>query len=182
MKVTWLVLVLLALTSNLTRAQSCNPAVVSYIVRDENAQVLSAAELNTLYEQLPEASGAAHSYVSEVSFKDDGKTYYWPESADWEQGRKVTSLGFANAEACAMTLTEVTLTYHDKQMRLIFNLDITRTQPDRRLVIDALPFQAGTFELDLRGWSRRRDEMIPAERWKKVSSDDRAIRNGVLKP
>src|SRR5436190_22450873 len=54
----------------------------SYIVRDENAQVLSAAELNTLYEQLPKAIGTAHSYVSEVSFKDDGKSYHWPESAD----------------------------------------------------------------------------------------------------
>ena len=182
MKAVWLVLALLALTHNLTRAQSCNPAVVSYIVRDENAQVLSAAEFKTIYEQLPKTIGEAHSYLSEVSFKDDGKTYYWPESAHWGQGRKVTSLEFANAETCAMALTEVTLIYHDKQMRLIFNLDITRTQPDRRLVIDALPFQTGTFELDLRGWSRRGDEMIPAERWKKVSFDHRAIRNGVVKP
>jgi uncharacterized protein with PIN domain len=159
------VLALLALTSNLTRAQSCNPAVVSYIVRDENAQVLSRRNSNRL-RTIAESHRHGAQYVSEVSFKDDGKTYIWPESADWGQGRKVASLEFANAETCAMTLTEVTLIYQDKQMRLIFNLDITRTQPDRRLVISALPFQAGTFALDLRGWSRRRDEMIPAERWK----------------
>jgi hypothetical protein len=154
---------------NSTRAQSCNPAVVSYIVRDESGQVLSAAELKTVYEQLPQVIGTARTYVGEVSFKDDGKSYYWPESADWKRGRKVTSLGFANAENCAMLLTEVTLTYHNRKMRLIFNLDVTRTQPDRRQVIDSLPFQTGTFKLDLSGWARSENEVTPAERWKRVS-------------
>lgn len=172
MRVAMFVVLLLALATgapdNSTRAQSCNPAVVNYIVRDESGQVLSAAELKTVYEQLPQAIGAARTYMGEVSFKADGKSYYWPESADWGKGRKVPSLGFANAETCAMPLTEVTLTYHDRKMRLIFNLDVTRTQPDRRQVIDSQPFQTGTFKLDLNGWSRNENEVIPAERWKKV--------------
>jgi hypothetical protein len=173
MRIAMFVALLLALApgspDNSTFAQFCNPAVVNYIVRDENGQVLSEPELKTVHEQLPESIGSARTYVGEVSFKDDGKTYYWPESADWGQGRKVTSLGFANAETCAMPLTEVTLTYHNRKMRLIFNLDITRTQPDRRLVIDSLPFQTGAFKLDLSGWSHSRNEVIPAERWKKVN-------------
>ena len=75
---------------------------------------------------------------------------------------------FANAGTCTMHLTEATLTYRHKRMRLIFNIDITRTQHDRRPVIDSLPFQEGTFELDLSGWSHDGDKLIPAERWKKV--------------
>jgi hypothetical protein len=124
-----------------TRAQSCNPAVVSYLVRDERGQVISAAELKAVYEQLPQSIGDAHLDAGEVSFKADGKSYYWPEDANWAQGRKLPALQFANAAACAMRLTEVTLTRNNRQMRLIFNLEVTRAQPDRRLVVDALPFQ-----------------------------------------
>jgi hypothetical protein len=67
-----------------------------------------------------------------------------------------------------MRLTEATLTYHNKVMRLIFKIDIARDQLDRRPVIDSPPFQEGAFELDLNGWSRDKDRMIPAQRWKKI--------------
>jgi len=153
---------------NPTHAQSCNPAVVNYIIRDESGKVLSEAELKSVYEQLPESIGDAHTYPGEVSFADDGKSFYRPESLDWKRGKKVPSLEFANAGTCTMHLTEATLTYRHKRMRLIFNIDITRTQHDRRPVIDSLPFQEGTFELDLSGWSHDGDKLIPAERWKKV--------------
>jgi hypothetical protein len=151
-----------------SRAQSCNPAVVNYIVRDEGGKVLSAAELKSIYEQLPKSIGDARLDVGEVSFAADGKSFYWPESVDWEKGKKAPSLQFANAETCTMRLTEATLTHHNKRMRLIFNIDIARKQPDRRPVIDSLPFQEGVFELDLSGWSHSEDKVIPAERWKKV--------------
>ena len=52
-------------------------------------------------------------------------------------------------------------------MRLIFKLDISRTQPDRRIVIDSLPFQEGSFVLDLSGWSGS-DKLIPATKWMKL--------------
>ncbi|HKQ76957.1 MAG TPA: hypothetical protein VJ810_24900 [Blastocatellia bacterium] len=149
-------------------AQSCNPAVVNYIVRDEGGKVLSVAELKSVYERLPKSIGDAHTDVGEVSFVDDGKSFYWPESVDWEKGKKVPSLQFANAETCAMRLSEATLTYHNKRMRMIFNIDIARKQPDRRPVIDSPPFQEGVFELDLSGWPHYEDKVIPAERWKKV--------------
>src|SRR5262245_52649113 len=138
-------------SGNLTHAQSCNPAAVNYIVRDEAGKVLSEAELKSVSEQLPKSIGDAHTYVGEVSFADDGKSFYWPESSDWQKGKKAPSLEFANAETCSMRLTEVTLTYHNKRMRLIFNIDITKAQPDRRPVIDSLPFRDGAFELDLSG-------------------------------
>jgi hypothetical protein len=153
---------------NQIRAQSCNPAVVNYLVRDENGKLLSEAELKSVYEQLPKSIGDGHTYLGEVSFADDGNTFYWPESIEWKNGRKVPSLKFANAATCTMHFPEVTLMHRNKKMRLIFNIDITRTQPDRRPVIDSLPFQEGAFELDLSGWSHDTDKMIPAERWKKV--------------
>ena len=148
-------------------AQSCNPAVVSYLVRDEKGKLLDEVALKSICEQLPKSIGDARIYAGEVSFSADGKTFYRPESLDWEKGRKVPSLHFGNSEACAMHLAEVTLSYHNKMMRLIFNIDITRTQSDRRPVVDARPFQEGTFRLDLGGRQPEADQMISAKRWKK---------------
>ena len=157
-------------TSNPAYAQYCNPAVVNYILRDEKGKVLTETELKTVYEQLPKAIGDAHLYSGQVSFAEDERTFYWPESADWQKGRKQPALEFVNSETCTMHLTEVTLTYHNKEMRLIFNINIARDRPDRRPVIDSPSFQEGTFELDLGGWPGARDQMIPAERWKKVKA------------
>ena len=151
-------------------AQSCNPAVVNYILRDEKGKVLTETEIKTVYEQLPKAIGDAHLDSGQVSFAEDERTFYWPESVDWQKGRKQPALEFANAATCTMHLTEVTLTYHGKRMRLIFDINIDRSQPDRRLVVDSLPFQEGTFRLDLNGWLGRQDKKIPGQRWKKVKT------------
>ncbi len=152
------------------RVQACNPAVVNYLVRDEEGRVLSETELKSVYERLPKTIGDAHLNAGQVSFAADKKTFYWPESVDWPKGNKQPALEFANAETCTMHLTEVTLIYHNRKMHLIFNLDIARAQPDRRPVIDSLPFQEGTFALDLNGWPSGRDELIPSERWKKIET------------
>ena len=157
-------------TRNPAYAQSCNPAVVNYILRDENGKVLTETETKTIYEQLPKAIGDARLYLGQVSFAEDERTFYWPESVDWQKGRKLPSLEFANSETCTMQLAEVALTYHGKKMRLVFDINIDRSQPDRRLVVDSLPFQEGTFGLDLTGWPGARDQIIPAERWKKVKT------------
>ena len=156
---------LLALVFNL---QSCNPAVVDYIIRDEKGQVLSEADVKAIVTQLPKQVGNANVDGTQVSFADDKKTYYWPESVEWEKGNKLPALSFANAATCTLQLEEVTITYHDKKMRLIFNIDIARQQNDRRPVVDSLRFQEGTFKLDLTGWTKDENKMIPATRWKKV--------------
>ncbi|PWT88757.1 MAG: hypothetical protein C5B55_12615 [Blastocatellia bacterium] len=156
-------LLFLPLTS--ASAQSCNPAAVDYIVRDEMGQILNNEELNTIHRTLPKTIGNADTSVDEVSFASDGVTYYWPESVEANAGTKVPVLGFVNAGTCTMNLNRVDLTYHGKTMSLIFNIIIDRDQDDRRPVIDSLPFHDGTFVLDLSGWSRNRDQMIPATRW-----------------
>lgn len=63
-------------TGGLTHAQSCNPAVVSLIVRDERGNVLSEAELKSISEQLPDSIDDARVNIGEVSFAEDGKTFY----------------------------------------------------------------------------------------------------------
>ena len=57
-------------TGNPSRAQSCNPAVVNYIVRDEGGKGLSESELKSVYEQLPKSIGDARIDVGEVSFAE----------------------------------------------------------------------------------------------------------------
>ena len=168
-------LLLVPLTS--VSAQSCNPAAVDYIVRDEKGNVLNGEELKTIHQQIPEKIGNADTAVSEVSFTSDGVTYYWRESVDWDKGNKVSTLEFANAGTCTLNLPRVELAYQGMKMTLIFEIGIERHQDDRRLVIDSVPFQNGTFILDLSGWSHSRDKMIPATRWKKSTpQQDKDIR------
>ena len=110
-------------------AQSCNPAVVNYILRDENGKVLTETEIKTVYEQLPKAIGEARLYSGQVSFAEDERTFYWPESVDWQKGRKLPSLEFANSETCTMQLAELALIYHRKKMRLVFDINIAKPNP-----------------------------------------------------
>jgi hypothetical protein len=149
-------------------AQSCNPAVVNYLVRDEKGKLMNDAEITAVYERLPKSIDDARTFIGEVAFASDGKTFYWPESVDWPKGQKMLALQFINNKTCTMQLSEATLTYRHKTMRLIFNLKITRTQDDRRPVIDGPPFQEGVFKLDLKNWPTNRDQLIPARRWKHV--------------
>jgi hypothetical protein len=150
--------------------QSCNPAVVSYLVRDEKGRVLNEAELQTIYAQLPKKIGNAGLEAGQVSLAENGQDFYWPESVDWSKGRKEPALEFANAATCTMQLSEVTLIYHDRKMHLIFNIEIDRTTQNRRPVVDSLPFQEGTFVLDLKNWAGERDKIIPALHWKKLAA------------
>jgi hypothetical protein len=165
-----LLIVLLISTSSNIETQSCNPASVTYMVRDEKGNILTDTELKTISDQLPKTIGDANINRSEVSFVDSTK-YYWPESADWSKGTKKSVLEMANAGTCTMKLKDVVLTYHSKQMHLIFNIDISRSQNDRRMVIDSLPFQEGTFELQkMTPRETGYDQLIPATSWKKVAN------------
>jgi hypothetical protein len=169
MPIVWLLIISTSI-AGFRAAQSCNPAVVDYLVRDEKGKPLSETELKLVAEQLPRTINDATVSIDQVSFRSDMHTYYWPESIGWPKGQKQSALEFANAGTCTLHLTEVNLTYHGKKMRLIFDVDISRNQQDRRPVIDALPFQEGAFSLDLSGWSHETEKLIPAARWKKVTA------------
>jgi len=179
---------------NPAQAQYCNPALVSYIVRDENGKPLTEEALQSVAEQLPKSIGDAQIYAGEVSLTENGRRFYRQESVDWDKGKKVPALHFINDGNCAMRLGKVTLTYQGKQMRLFFNLSITRTQHDRRWVFDSLPFQEGSFVVDVEGWPWEKNEVVSADRWRaapdltpdqphappKVITDGRAIFKPIL--
>src|SRR5438093_1525700 len=136
----WLLLTLTVMFARVASGQYCNPVAVNYIVRDETGRVLTTDELKSLAELLPKQVGDATTSVVETSFAPDNKTYYWSESVDWAKGTKVPSLMFSNAAICAMHFSEITLNYKKRKMRLIFGIDLPRYQPDRRPVVDSLPF------------------------------------------
>ena len=162
-------LLLLVFLPAAAHAQSCNPASVYYIVRDEKGAVLNKTELQTVFDQLPKKIDDATVVMAEVSFAPDKQTYYWPESVEWEKGIKVPALLFSNASTCTLHLTEVLLPYKGQSMRLAFNIDIARRQEDRRQVVDSLGFQNGNFKLDLTKWNHAEDKPIPATYWKQVT-------------
>jgi hypothetical protein len=150
------------------RAQSCNPAVVSLIVRDAKGEVLTESDLKLIASTMPKDIGDATIWVGEVSIADDNKSFYWPESTDWPKGKKLPSLNFSNERTCTMHLTEATLEFKGQKMRLVFNINIERATKDRRPVIDAPKFQNGNFQLDLTNWSHAEHELIKATYWKKL--------------
>ena len=160
--------VLLMMTAITAHAQYCNPAAVSYLVRDENGSLVQGSELNGIIEKLPKTIDESAVASDRVSFSDE-QHFYRQESADWDKGRKVEAIGIANASKCTLKLNELTLTYHGKRMHLVFNIDIARGENDRRLVIDSLPFDEGTYKLDLSAFTHERDQLIPALSWKKVA-------------
>jgi hypothetical protein len=162
-----IIILLICGSAGLSQAQSCNPAVVSYLVHDERGRLLSESELEAVHKQLPTSIGDADTFLGEISLANDGKSFYRPESVNFDKGKKMPALEFINAKTCTMHLSEVTLVYHEKRMRLIFNIDIARFQSNRRPVIDSLVFQEGTFELD-KSRLPEADELVPSTVWKKV--------------
>jgi hypothetical protein len=166
-KILWLTLFVLVMYKSV-HAQSCNPASVFYIVRDEGGKVVSTTDLASISAQLPKTIGDATTGANEISVKPDKRTYYWHEDADFDKGTKMPALLFANAATCTMHLGEVTIKYHGVTMRLIFNIDIDRSQDDRQQVIDSVKLQDGTFRLDQKGWNRERETIIPATFWTRI--------------
>jgi hypothetical protein len=144
--------------------QSCRPAVLKYIVRDERGENLSEAEMQAVRKQM--AQPAAE--VSMVSLSEDGGVYSDYSTEAKEAKTKLPALSYADAKSCELNVKELTLQHEGKTMRLIFNMNIYR----RAFVIDSLPFQRGTFELDLNDISEEdSSRVIPAKRWKKISDN-----------
>lgn len=154
----------LHLSAHAAYGQSCRPAVLQYIVRDEKGKNLSEAALEAVRKQMAQPAGE----VSLVSLAGDGKIYSEYSAEAKEAKTKLPALYYADAKSCELDVKEVTLQRAGKTMRLIFNLHIYR----RAFVIDSLPFRQGTFELDREDISEEdSSRVIPAKRWKKVSDN-----------
>ena len=142
-------------------AQSCRPAVLSYIVRDAKGKNLSEAELQAVHKQM---RGQPADGVDAIALAADGSLVGYSAK---ETKTEFAAITYADAAECKLKIGEFTLGYAGKTMRLIVNLDIDR----RTYVIDSLPFRNGTFKLDQKGLSSEAyyDQIVPAKRWKKIS-------------
>jgi hypothetical protein len=148
--------------------QSCRPAVIAYIVRDGKGNVLNEAQLQSLRKGLESWWN-----IRRLPFSENGKTLISEYSAEADQAKNLLPVLYvADSAGCEVGLTEVTLKYGGKSMRLLFNVRVFR----RAIAIDSLPFEEGTFELQLdselpdRKEPYRGEGYLPAERWKKISN------------
>ena len=162
-----LIPLLLLLAATTANAQYCNPASVSLLLHNKDGTALTEAELKSIAGSLPKEIGDAKVWVGEASLAPDNKSFYWEESTEYANGKKVPALMFSNSSTCTMKLTEVTIDFGGRKMRLVFNIDIARSTEDRRPVIYAPNFQNSTFQLNLTGWSHDPNTIIPADRWKR---------------
>jgi hypothetical protein len=147
--------------------QSCRPAVVGYIVRDEKGNVLNEAQLESVRKEM-----TSRWDIRRMPFSEDGKTLIGEYSEEAKRAKiLVPTLFVANASTCELGLEEVTLKYDGKTMRLRFKLWVYR----RAIAVDSLPFEEGTFELEMdKEWPDRKESYkgesyILAKRWKKIS-------------
>jgi hypothetical protein len=152
-------------------AQECHPAIVNYIVRDEKGKVLGKSDLNAVYERiskLPSEVGSV--YLGTAFLAKDRETFYSPYSEERKNGEEVPVIAFGHSGPCQLKFADSTLEYHGKKMRLFFDVDIpSKEQPVYDVVVDSLPFQEGTFKLDLSGLKQDDHRVMAASRWKRVS-------------
>lgn len=152
-------------------AQECHPAALYYIVRDERGKVLGEGELQAVYQRmskLPSEVGGV--YVGTAFLAKDRKTFYSPYSEERKSGEEVPVIAFSHSGPCELKFADATLEYHGKKMRLIFDVAIpSQEQPVHEIVVDSLPFQEGTFKLDLSGLKEGGRRVMAASRWKRVS-------------
>jgi len=152
-------------------AQECHPAAVNYIVRDEKGKVLGESELKGVYERTPKLPSEVGSvYLGAAFLAKDRKTFYSPYSEERKSGEEVPVIAFGHSGPCHLKFADSTLEYHGKKMRLFFDIDIpSKEQPVHDMVVDSLPFQEGTFKLDLSGLEHDDHKVMEAGRWKRIS-------------
>ena len=134
-------------TADLTAvAQSHRPAHVIYLVRDEKGEILDPKKLEAIVAPKGQEMKADTTFLKNAdgTTTDDVKCL---ESKVDVGGRPVS-------------LSEMTLKLRGQTMRLIFNV----TAREERILIDSLPFQAGTFKLsDKKKWTKVKDD-APADK------------------
>jgi hypothetical protein len=176
-------------------AQICPTVGVTYLVRGDDGQLLSAADLTAIIRHFPPVTEPGSTSrqtpernvvvgVDRIFLNEDGTLPATEESVQRAISNPTMALRFASG-GCEMHFGEVVLTHQGKTMRLIFNIDLGGTMNGRfsqrqRPVIDSVPFQEGTFILDVKLEALKTvsipndlnmqgiDVLVPAQSWKKV--------------
>lgn len=127
-------LMLVALFGKEVRSQSHGPCEIIYLVRDEKGELLDPAKLDAIESPKGEEmkSGTCSLRNPDGTYNDKVKCI---KSRLDIGGRPVA-------------LSEMTLKYQGKTMRLVFNLRLI----EMKRVVQGLPFQEGAFTLDKEKW------------------------------
>jgi hypothetical protein len=115
------------------RAQSHRPAVIEYLVRDEAGKLLDPAKLEVVATKKGEEMKPDTALVPGA----DGKR----ETVKCLSSR-------VDIGGRPVALSELTLKYGGKTMRLLFNVTVV----EEHRTIDSLPFREGTFTLKDNKW------------------------------
>ena len=165
-----LLVVVVCLPVGAIHAQVCPPVGVFYIVRDDTGKPLTEVELKPVFDRLPKTIGVASATIgaatvrmSSTPVNEDGSLRPYPYFGETVT-KTIPALSFLNGYPCRMHFEELTLTYRQKTMRLLFNLDLDPNGV-RILVIDSPSLQDGTFALG----APKAQTIVPAQQWKKLS-------------
>ena len=133
----WLVALSFALAwflPELMPAQSNGPCQIIYLVRDEKGELLDPALLESIAAAKGEEMKPGETFIKNA----DGTT---TENVKCLKSR-------LDIGGKPLRLSELTLKYHGKTMRLSFQLQIV----EERRVIDSVPFQESAFKLENGKW------------------------------
>jgi hypothetical protein len=120
------------------------------IVRAEDGRIFQKPDLDTLYERLPKTIGDA---VTSVEFRNG-----------------VPRLLVSNGYPCAIHFFEITLSYHEKKMRLLFDLDFNDRGTLSLVTIELPNFQEGIFRLIPNPGPPENGSWLLNDRWRKVET------------
>jgi hypothetical protein len=142
-------------------AQLCSPVGIFSIVRGEDGRVLNEAELEFVLEESPAPLGDGVAAATHAVYENEAESAYLISR---EGDPRIPIFYFRGTRPdCFLHLTEVTLVYRQREMRLVFAVTLeagteVRTPEGAYLtrpllmVVDSLPFREGAFELDFDSW------------------------------
>jgi hypothetical protein len=156
---------LIGLAPQMTRAQICAGSHLIYVVRDVKGATIDAANKDLKFDS------------------NNGDSGKWAIS-DWEYIRNniLTPKDIAKLRGKLAVLgtegmcifkkpVNLQLSLKGKTMNLTFLVPRLGEHDSRDFIVDSLPFQEGSFEIELRA----NTDFYPAARWKKVSNKTEAV-------
>ncbi|HYW70870.1 MAG TPA: hypothetical protein VE961_07545 [Pyrinomonadaceae bacterium] len=156
-------LIILNFTAPSARAQSCRPTMLYYLVRDEKGKPVPPADKNISYQTKAKYTG-----WWDEGYEDVLNSAEMPKDVTGLNG-KILKLYTGDGAACFFQKpVTLQIELNGKKMELIFKplQDLKAKSAD--YVVDSLPFQEGTFEIDLTFRKQWPPQFYPATGWQKM--------------
>lgn len=155
---------IVAIIPRAAQGQKCLGSRVAYLVRDEKGRPIDET-VKDLWQVKDNGSGSSRGWSapwSNFSKDDSEQVKVLPASIATLQRKIVT---FNTAAYCSFDrIVKLQLKHNGKVMNLIFN---TASADDQWYMVDALPFQEGSFEIQLPKLPPRSWKFFASRDWKK---------------